>query len=231
MSHNIFGKTDSTNVSSDELFLLWCMHTNTQVYSTYFVFRSIWRVVQARKAIISMGHIVTGLAYYFTSFDVIQRDFEPMIPEFFDEEYLMKAEIITHWRELEDVTFRRCYMLRQTATKHGDVPLPRAEVDEFEDVSEAQSRKREHDEEWSEGIKGKIKELIDISDNRIGSMIEDLSKGMEGFERRCESRAERLQAQIEELKQQIFQGKRVKKPSEAASEFIFPFTSPPSASK
>ena len=70
MSYNIFGKIDSTKVSSDELFLLWCMHTNTQVCSTYFVFHSMWRVVQARKAALSMGHIVTGLAYYFASFDV-----------------------------------------------------------------------------------------------------------------------------------------------------------------
>ena len=35
MSYNIFGKPDSTKVSSDELFLLWCMHTNTKVCSTY----------------------------------------------------------------------------------------------------------------------------------------------------------------------------------------------------
>ena len=59
----------------------------------------------------------------------------------------MKAEIITQRKELEDVTSRRCYMLRQNVLKHGDVPLSRAEVDEFEDVIETQSRKREHDEE------------------------------------------------------------------------------------
>ena len=41
MSYNIFGKIDSTKVSSDELFLLWCMNTNTQVCSTYFVFHSM----------------------------------------------------------------------------------------------------------------------------------------------------------------------------------------------
>ena len=77
----------------------------------------------------------------------------------------------------------------------------------------------------------KIKELMDISDNRIGNMIVNLSNEMEGFERRCEARAEKLQAQIEELKQQIFLSKRLKGPSEAAIEFIISFTSPPSASK
>ena len=48
---------------------------------------------------------------------------------------------------------------------------------------------------------GKIKELMDISDNIIGNMIMDLSNKMEGFEKRCEAREEKLQAQIEELKQ------------------------------
>ena len=57
----------------------------------------------------------------------------------------------------------------------------------------------------------KIKELMDISDNRIGNMIMDLSNEMDGFERRCEVRAEKLQAQIEELKQQISLSKRLKK--------------------
>ena len=85
-------------------------------------------------------------------------------------------------------------MLCQTALKHSDVPLPRTEVDEFEDVSETQPRKRDFDEEWSEGIMEKIKELMDISDNWIGNMIMDLSNEMEGFERRCEARAKKLQA-------------------------------------
>ena len=104
-------------------------------------------------------------------------------------------------------------------------------MDEFEDVSETQSRKKDFDEEWSEGIMGKIKELMDISDNRIGNMIMDLSNEMEGFERRCEAREEKLQAQVKELKQHIFLSKRLKGPSEAATEFIISFTSPPSASK
>ena len=56
-------------------------------------------------------------------------------------------------------------MLRQIVLKHGDVPLPRAKVDEYEDVNETQLIKREHDEELSKGIMVKIKELMDISDN------------------------------------------------------------------
>ena len=54
----------------------------------------------------------------------------------------------------------------------------------------------------------RIKEFMDISNNRIGNLIVDLSNEMEGFERRCEAKMEKLQAQIEEFKQQIFQNKR-----------------------
>ena len=72
---------------------------------------------------------------------------------------------------------------------------------------------------------------MDISDNRIGNMIMDLSNEIEGFERRCEARAEKLQAQIKDLKQLISLSKKLKEPGEAATEFILPFTSPPSASK
>ena len=72
---------------------------------------------------------------------------------------------------------------------------------------------------------------MDISDNRIGNMIVNLSNEMEGFEKRCEARAEKLQAQIKELKQHIFLSKRLKGPSEAATEFIILFTSPLIASK
>ena len=73
----------------------------------------MWRVVQAMKVVLSMGHIVIRLAYYFASFDVTKQELEPLELKFFDEVYLMKAEIITQRKELEDVTSQRCYMLHQ----------------------------------------------------------------------------------------------------------------------
>ena len=45
MSHIIFGRKDSTKVSPYELFVLWCLKTNTKVCSTYFVLCFIWRVM------------------------------------------------------------------------------------------------------------------------------------------------------------------------------------------
>ena len=41
MAHNIFRKQDSARVSKDELFMLWCIHTNTKVSSAHFVVQSI----------------------------------------------------------------------------------------------------------------------------------------------------------------------------------------------
>ena len=52
----------------------------------------------------------------------------------------------------------------------------------------------------SEKITKRIKELMDISNNRIGNLIVDSSNEMEGFEKRCEAKMKNLQSQIEELK-------------------------------
>ena len=81
------GKT--TKVTSDELFLKWCMATNRRVNSAYLVFHSMWRVVQGRKALMSMGHIITGLAIHFilrklTILALLDR-------QVFDEDFLVKS--------------------------------------------------------------------------------------------------------------------------------------------
>ena len=106
MSHIIFGKKDSTRVSSDELFMLWCLKTNIKVCSTYFFLYSIWHVMQARKALLSMGHIVTGLALYFTPFKFFKHQLEPLKAKSLDEDYLVRVKIITEFNEFHDVTSR-----------------------------------------------------------------------------------------------------------------------------
>ena len=94
MSHTIFGRKDITRVSPNELFVLWCLKTSTKVCSTYFILCSMWRVVQARKLLLSMGHIVTGLALYFAPFEFVKHQLEPL-----------------ESKSLDDVTSRRCYLL------------------------------------------------------------------------------------------------------------------------
>ena len=42
MAHNIFRKQDSSTVSKDEFFMLWCMHTNTEISSAHLVVQTIW---------------------------------------------------------------------------------------------------------------------------------------------------------------------------------------------
>ena len=41
-----------------------------------------------QESCIIMGHIVTGLAYYFASFDVTKQELEPLEPEFFNKVYV-----------------------------------------------------------------------------------------------------------------------------------------------
>ena len=65
IAYTIYGKNESTKVMLDELFLMWCMATNHRVISVYLMFRSMWHVVQGRKALMSIGHIITGLAIHF----------------------------------------------------------------------------------------------------------------------------------------------------------------------
>ena len=239
MAHTIFGKKDSTKVSHDELFLMWCMHTNTKVNSAYFVFRSMWRVVQARKALISMGHIVTGLAMFFLPQEIEKYELELLEREMLDEDYLTRAEIINEWGELEDAKSRRCYVFRQHSLKLGEVPLPRV-VEEYEDVSEDQEelalqeermRKRKRADERGEQIIREIKERINLSEHRIGNLIVDVSSELEDFERRSEARMEELMSQIKELKQQISQKKVTERSMESPIEFTLPFTSPTSTTK
>ena len=73
--------------------------------------------------------------------------------------------------------------------------------------------------------------MTNHSDQRIGTMIMDLSIEFEGYERRHHAQMEKLIAQFEELKQQLSQGKVVKGPMGTPIEFIVPLTSPLSASK
>ena len=88
---------------------------------------------KGRKALMSMGHIITGLAIHF-----VPRKLTIVVPldrQVFNEDFLVRAEVITDFGRLEDADSRRCYQLHQTALRHGDVPLPKV-VENFDDVSE-----------------------------------------------------------------------------------------------
>ena len=77
----------------------------------------------------------------------------------------------------------------------------------------------------------KIKELMDISDNRIGNMLNDLSHDMDKFERSYESKAIRLQNKINEIFHILPQNKRSRMINEAAKAIVVtPLTDPPRVS-
>ena len=120
MAHNIFGKQSSAKVSRDELFMLWCMHTNTKISSTHFVVQTIWQVVQAKKTPLSMGHIIVALGQYFKSFNATfsTKGMGVFESHILGERALIKAEIMTEWRTLKDVENRKCYEMRKDTLKH-----------------------------------------------------------------------------------------------------------------
>ena len=81
----------------------------------------------------SMGHIITGLAIHFVPRKL--TILAPLDRQVFYEDFLVRAEVITDFRRLEDADNRRCYQLHQTTLRHGDVPLPKV-VENYDDVSE-----------------------------------------------------------------------------------------------
>ena len=80
----------------------------------------------------SIGRIITGLAIHF-----VLRKLTILLPldqQVFYEDFLVRAEVITNFGRLKDADNRRCFQLRQTALRHGDVPLPKV-VENYNDVS------------------------------------------------------------------------------------------------
>ena len=59
----------------------------------------------------------------------------PLYRQVFDEDFLVRAEVITNFGRLEDANDRRCYQLSQTSLRHRDVPLPKV-VENYDDISE-----------------------------------------------------------------------------------------------
>ena len=80
-----------------------------------------------------IGHIIKGLAMHFVPRKLTL--FKPLEHKIFDEDFLVRAEIITDLGRLEDADYRRCYQLHQTALRHEEVPLPKV-VENFDDISE-----------------------------------------------------------------------------------------------
>ena len=62
-----------------------------------------------------MGHIVTSLVLYFAPFEFAKHQLEPLEAVFLEENYLVRAEIITEFNEFYDVTSRRYCLLHLMA--------------------------------------------------------------------------------------------------------------------
>ena len=209
------------------------------------------------KSIDVYGHIITGLAIHFAPIRLTRL--APMDRELFNEEFLTRAKIISKFQmKLEDADNRRCYQLRLTALRHGEVPLPKV-VENYDDVSEEEEEdvkpqvahekakvnkkdgkakakkhnrapKRKRFEDSIEEVEKKIKDVANRSDKRIGDMIMEVITKFEVYNTLRDARMDNLIAEVQELKQMISQSRGTKASMEPSVKIIVPETSSSNAS-
>ena len=102
----------------------------------------------------SMGHIITGLAIHFVPRKLTILG--PLERQIFDEDFMVRVEVIIDFRRLEELDNRRCYQLCQTALRYGDVPLPKV-VKNYDDVSEEKEEDVKPQVSHEKDSKGKAK--------------------------------------------------------------------------
>ena len=64
----------------------------------------------------SMSHIISGLAIHFVPRKL--TILTPLDRQVFNEDFLVRAEVITNFGRLEDADNRKCYQLCQTALRY-----------------------------------------------------------------------------------------------------------------
>ena len=55
----VFHKTESNRISSQEFFLMWCIHNKKQVCQTYWIFNQLLACAPKKDAPLTHGHVVT----------------------------------------------------------------------------------------------------------------------------------------------------------------------------
>ena len=133
----------------------------------------------------SIGHIITGLAMHF-----VPRKLTILAPlecQIFNEDFLVRAVVITDFGRLEEADNRRCYQLRQIVLRHGDVPLPKM-VENFDDVSE----------EEEENVKPQAAHNNARVDKKDGK-IKAKKKNRVAKRKRFENSIERVEKKIEDM--------------------------------
>ena len=204
----------------------------------------------------SMGHIIIGLAIH-----IVLRKltfFAPLEREIFNEDFFVRFEIITNFGRLQEADNRRCYQLRQTALRCGDVPLPKV-VQKFDNVSKEEEEdvkphlahknarmnkkdgkikakknnraaKRKRFKDSIERVEKKIEDVVNRTDKRLSNMMMDVITKFEVYETLRDVRMDNLMAEEKELKQLISQSKGAKASTEPSVEIIILETSSSNAS-
>ena len=105
----------SNKITHHELFILWCLHTNARVCTTYYIFQILLHVANSYKALLLIGHIITTIALHFHASDPSIHHMATFTPGTLNHFLLCRAEIITDNMDLRERNTRRCYLLRRNS--------------------------------------------------------------------------------------------------------------------
>ena len=106
----------SNKITHHELFILWCLHTNARVCTTYYIFQILLHVANSYKALLLIGHIITTIALHFHASDPSIHHMATFTPGTLNHLYLLcRADIITDNMKLRERNTRRCYLLRRNS--------------------------------------------------------------------------------------------------------------------
>ena len=130
----VFHKTESNRVSSQELFLMWCIHNKKQVNWTYWIFNQLLVCAPKKDAPLTHGHVVTIIAKALN----VNLANHPRVVEhsYFTKHAFIRGEVV-------DAQFRVIPARKRSCWRGIRRPPPEEESEE----EEAEEEQEEHEPE------------------------------------------------------------------------------------
>ena len=103
----IFHKLESNRVSSQELFLLWCIHNKKQVCWTYWIFNQMLACAPRKDAPLTHGHVVTIIA---KALDVNLANYSRLAEHsYFTKHAFIRGEVVDSSFQVIPARSRSCW--------------------------------------------------------------------------------------------------------------------------
>ena len=136
----IFHKIESNRVSSQELFLLWCIHNKKQVCWTYWIFNQLLACAPRKDGPLTHGHVVTIIA---KALNVNLANYTRVVEHsYFTKHAFVRGEVV-------DANFR-VVPARSRSCWRGIQRPPQDDPDEEEEQEESQEPHEEDAESEEE---------------------------------------------------------------------------------